>query len=191
MRRQGEGPPKRGLPGSNHGECEKAPPERGAGAGPPAIHAAQHERAGRAGNVSQRGRLYRWPAVCQNRAAATAILHGLARRTAPQTHLPRSGSRAGRWAAQERPRRGDGPAGPELSVYRNWPVVGPPRKLDPSDQSRKRILHKKGPSAKPGPGSQDISGGGRCGQSIDHGPSVSKYMVRGRSRPSVNGPIAA
>ncbi len=55
------------------GRQKKAPPERGAGAAlgavllgphkasfvPPAIHAAQHERAGHA-VVRARGRLYRW-----------------------------------------------------------------------------------------------------------------------------------
>ncbi len=55
---------------------KKPPPERRAGAAlgavllgshkaplvPPVIHAVQHERAGRAGCVGQRGRLYRWPA---------------------------------------------------------------------------------------------------------------------------------
>ncbi len=39
----------------------------------------------------------------QNTASGYAILHGLARRTAPQTQPPRSGSRASRWAAQESP----------------------------------------------------------------------------------------
>ncbi len=44
-----------------------------------------------------RGRLYRRPARAEQ-PAATAILHGLARRTAPQSQPRRSGSRASRWA---------------------------------------------------------------------------------------------
>ncbi len=66
------------------------PPERGAAAalgavllGPhkaPAIHAAQHERAGRAGCVGQRGRLYRWPA----KEKATASGYGHLTRSRPQ-----------------------------------------------------------------------------------------------------------
>ncbi len=69
----------------------KAPPERDAAAlsivllgphkaplVPPAIHAAQHERAGRAGmGPGPRGRLYRRPARAEQ-PAATAILHGFA-----------------------------------------------------------------------------------------------------------------
>ncbi len=70
---------------------------------PPAIHAAQNERAGRAGCVGQRGRLYRWPAVSSRQPAAPAILHGLARRTAPQTQGAAARSRASRWTAQESP----------------------------------------------------------------------------------------
>ncbi len=70
---------------------QKNPPERGAAAalgavllGPPSpIHAAQHERTGRARSSSKRGRLYRWSARARA-ASGTAILHGLARRTAPQ-----------------------------------------------------------------------------------------------------------
>ncbi len=38
-----------------------------------------------------------------DKPAATAILHGLARRTAPQTQPPRSGSRVSGWPAQESP----------------------------------------------------------------------------------------
>ncbi len=38
----------------------------------------------------------------------------------------------------------------EQQPNRIWPVVGPPTKLVPSDQSCKPIPHKKGPSAKPG-----------------------------------------
>ncbi len=41
----------------------------------------------------------------EEQPVATAILHGLARRTAPQTQPPRSGSRASRGAAEERPRQ--------------------------------------------------------------------------------------
>ncbi len=69
----------------------KAPPERGAAAplgavllGPhkaPAIHAAQHERAGRARVPSATGFTAGLPE--EEPPAAPAILHGLARRTAP------------------------------------------------------------------------------------------------------------
>ncbi len=44
------------------------------------------------------------------------------------------------------------PAGPEVSTgYGDWPIIGPSVSINPYNQSRKRILHKKGPSAKPGP----------------------------------------
>ncbi len=56
-------------------------------------------------DVGRRGRLYRWPAT-MNKSAATAILHGLARRTAPQTQPPRIGSRSSRWPAEESPAGG-------------------------------------------------------------------------------------
>ena len=88
----------------------KPPPERGAGAAlgavllgphkaplvPPAIHTAQHERAGRAESRGARPAL---PLVCPCRSspAATAILHGLARRIALQTQALPPGSRASRW----------------------------------------------------------------------------------------------
>ena len=67
---------------------------------PPAIHAAQHERAGRAESRGARPAL---PLVCPCRSspAATAILHGLARRTAPQTESIATRSRASRWVVQE------------------------------------------------------------------------------------------
>ncbi len=52
-----------------------------------------------------------------------------------------------------KPRRGQGaPAGLECDGdSRVWPILGPHASFKPSDQSRKPILHKKGPSAKPGP----------------------------------------
>ncbi len=77
----------------------------------PAIHAAQHERAGRAGNVSQRGRLYRWSAVSPRQPVAPAILHGLARRTAPQTQGAAPGA-----AHKKGPRAKPGPVGSDLVV---------------------------------------------------------------------------
>ncbi len=48
-------------------------------------HVAQHERAGRAGVSGARPALAAGRHLA-NQPAATAILHGLARRTAPQTH---------------------------------------------------------------------------------------------------------
>ncbi len=85
------------------------------GKGKPRRSGAQHERAGRAGN-GQRGRLYRWLGSIEQ-PAATAILHGLARRTAPQAQPPRSGSRARRWAAQGKPRqKEEPPAGPKWGM---------------------------------------------------------------------------
>ncbi len=62
--------------------------------------------------------------------AATAILHGLARRTAPQPQPPRSGSRASRWVAQERPQREAGARVTECSDGRRCglPPPGIPRR---------------------------------------------------------------
>ncbi len=61
---------------------------------PPPSYAAQHERAGRARmGPGPHGRLYRRPARAEQ-PAATAILHGLTRRTAPQTQPPRSNLRS-------------------------------------------------------------------------------------------------
>ncbi len=74
---------------------KKTPPERGAAAAlgavllgphkaplvPPPIHTAQHERAGRA-PTGKRDQLYRWAAIGGSLSGA-AILHCLARRTAP------------------------------------------------------------------------------------------------------------
>ena len=51
------------------------------------------------------------------------------------------GTRKPRWEEET-------PAGPELG-YVVAARLGPPVSFDPSDQSRKRILHKKGRSAKP------------------------------------------
>ncbi len=77
---------------------------------PPAIHAAQHERAGRVdmasatGSTAGRGH--------RRQASGYAILHGLARRTAPQTEGIATRSRASRWRAQESPAEAGTPAGP-------------------------------------------------------------------------------
>ncbi len=89
---------------------------------PPAIHAAQHERAGRARERPRRGRLYRWSAVSSRQPAAMAILHGLARRTAPQPQPPRSPMRpvslafAGALAPQPQPPRSDVVGVPSTSL---------------------------------------------------------------------------
>ncbi len=78
------------------------------------------------------------------------------RRTAPQTQPPRSGSRASRWAAQESPAGvGDSSGAIVRPCKQGLARPGPPTSFNPQDQSRKRIPQKKGPSAKPGPGSQD------------------------------------
>ncbi len=114
--------------------------------------AARVERVGFSLPQAAHGRLYRRPHGGR-RPAATAILHGLARRTAPQTQPPRSGSRASRWVAQESPAEAETPAGPSVVLgYQRLALIGPPISFNPQDQSRKPILHKKGPSAKPGRG---------------------------------------
>ncbi len=38
-------------------------------------------------------------------------------------------------------------SGAKVGCWSCWSIIGPPTSLDPSDQSRKRLLHKKGPSA--------------------------------------------
>ena len=121
------------------------PPERGAGASLGAVLLGPYKVPLGA------------PAIQAAQPAATAILHGLARRTAPQTQPPATRSRASRWAAQESPAgKQVTPAGPKWGMM-IWGLArpGPTASFNPSEQSRKRILHKKGPSAKPGPGSQD------------------------------------
>ena len=77
---------------------------------PPAIHAVQHERAGRAGMWSQRGRLYRWSVV--EPAGGTAILHpqdSASTAAAPQwePRKPLAGSDVGdqQHRYEERPQR--------------------------------------------------------------------------------------
>ena len=71
---------------------------------------------------TQRGRLYRWPARAE-RPAAAAILHGLARRAAPQTQPPRKA--VGR---QKKGPAGTGsPAGPEKRGLRRVARLGHPR----------------------------------------------------------------
>ncbi len=84
-------------------DCLTYPPKKTpAGAGrrchycPPASHAAQHERADRARIPHAAGSSRR--TALGEPASGYAILHGLARRTAPQTQPPRSESRASRWA---------------------------------------------------------------------------------------------
>ena len=120
---------------------EEAPPEQGAGAAlgvvllgphkaplvPPEIHAAQHERAGRAGGTDATGSTTSLSRERDEgrRPAATAILHGLARGTAPQTQPPRSGSRASRWPAQESPAG----AGPLDRTYQAWQMSAWPVSL--------------------------------------------------------------
>ncbi len=91
------------------------PPERGAGAALGAVLLGPHKallcprRSMRcstsepAASWVTHGRLYRWSALAGKQPAAPAILHGLARRTAPQPQPPRRGSRARRWAAEESP----------------------------------------------------------------------------------------
>ena len=113
----------------------------------------QHERAGRAGmDPGPRGRLYRQPARAEQ-PAATAILHRLARRTAPQPSPPRSGSRA--LGGARKPRRRTGSSG---AIDRHSNGGGPFRtacEFQPFRPVAQADSDKKGPSAKPGPVSQD------------------------------------
>ncbi len=105
------------------------------------------------------------PPVCliRKQPAATAILHGLARRTAPQTPAPRSGSRASRWPVQESPARMGAPAG--LQWYGNgvWPVLGHPRVSTLKISHTSRFCTRKAPARSRGQVAQRITNGRRCG----------------------------
>ena len=100
---------------------------------------------------------------CRSSPAAPAILHGLARREAPQTAAPQWEPRKP-LAGTRKARRSlvsSGASG-EIGLY-CLARPGPPMSFSPSDQSRKRILYKKGPSAQPGPVATEYTNGRRCG----------------------------
>ncbi len=149
------------------GHVKKNPPERGTAAAlgavllgphkaplvPPAIPAAQHERAGRARSWPGTTR----PALPPASPGGAASGYGHLTRSRPQDSASNSrhavGATQAVGRAQESPAEVGPPAGPEWGAELNWSLArpGPPESFNPSDQSRKRILHKKGPSAKPGP----------------------------------------
>ena len=142
----------------------------------PPIHAAQHERAGRKGDDHTR------PALpLAGSVLAPASGYGHLTRSRPQDSA--SNAAVPQWeprkplAGTRKPRReAEDSSGAKVGHgHRNevWSVVGPHTRLDPSDQLRKRILHKKGPSAKPGPGAE-------TGCSASHGvasPQLSFFLA--------------
>ena len=99
------------------------------------------------------GRLYRQPAHGIGKPASGT---GHTTRSRPQDSA--SNAAAPQWEpraaldGRRKPRREtETPAGPKWDRKRELAQDGPPTSFNPSDQSRKRILYKKGPSAKPGP----------------------------------------
>ncbi len=111
----------------------------------PAIHAAQHERAGRARVPSAAG------STAGRTMQETASGTGHLTRSRPQDSA--STAAAPQWEPRKplggttKPRRGT-PAGLKWikGLNRGLARPGPPTSFNPSDQSRKRILHKKGPA---------------------------------------------
>ncbi len=155
---------------------KKAPPERGAGAAlvprrsiqrstkepatPRVENVADYTAADLAvsGDTTvhglRRGRLYRQPARSE---ASRWPRHRT--RSRPQDsaiYITR------RWPAQERPRQKRGlQRGHSWGLVRFWSVVGPQTSFNPSDRSRKWILHKKDPDRSRG--QSQGSDGRRCG----------------------------
>ncbi len=103
-------------------------------------------------NPFRRGRLYRWP-TRGGAVSDTAILTRSRPQDSTSTAAVPQWEPRKPWAAQESPAEMVAPAGLKWTVelLGVWPIVGPPVSINPYNQSRKLIPHKKGPSAKPGP----------------------------------------
>ncbi len=96
------------------------------------------------------------------------------------------GSRARRWAAQQSPAGKEGHQRGQSGIWlQGLARSGPSASFNPSDQSRKRILHKKGPSAKPGRAWRECGSVRRQGKAPASRPRQGSERGRLYCRPAI------